>query len=109
MAAYYPRVADPVRYALRQRSAEIGPAVELNDLLACDRFDAMDRVQEIRVPTLIICGAEDDMTPPRYADYLADGIPGAQKSIIPQATHFVQLQQPQAVNAALEQFLATLG
>ncbi len=108
LAAYYSGVAPEVRQAMRQRSAAIGPAVELNDLLACDRFDVMAEVQDIRTPTLVICGAEDAMTPVRYADYLADRIAGAQKVIIPRATHFVQLQQPRQVNASIEHFLAAL-
>ena len=109
MTAYYPGVAEDICQAMRQRSAEIGPAVELNDLLACDRFDVMAEVQNIRLPALVICGAEDPMTPVRYADYLAGQIPGAQQAIIPQATHFVQLQQPQAVNASIADFLQTLS
>lgn len=108
VAAYYAGVEPELRRELEQRSAAIGPAVELNDLLACDRFDVMGEVANIDIPTLVIVGAEDEMTPVRYADYLADRIPGAQKAVIPGATHFVQLQQPQAVNAAIAGFLQTL-
>ena len=82
--------------------------MELNDLLACDRFDVMGEVANIDIPTLVIVGAEDEMTPVRYAEYLADCIPGAQKAIILGAPHFVQLQQPQAVNAAIAGFLESL-
>ena len=49
---------------LRRRGTENGPAVTLNDLRACDEFDIMDRLGEIRVPTLAICGSDDIMTPP---------------------------------------------
>lgn len=107
-AQYYAGVEPALRRAMEQRSAAIGPAVELNDLLACDQFDLMAEAANIRVPTLVICGAEDEMTPVKYADYLADRIPGAQKVIIPGATHFVQLQQPPAVNAAIADFLKSL-
>ena len=107
-AQYYAGVEPALRRAMEQRSAAIGPTVELNDLLACDRFDLMAEVANIRVPTLVLCGAEDEMTPVKYADYLADRIPGAQKVILPGASHFVQLQQPQAVNAAIADFLKSL-
>ena len=107
-SAYYTGVAPEIRQAMEQRSAAIGPAVELNDLLACDRFAVMAEVPNIRIPTLVIVGAEDEMTPVKYADYLANRIPGAQKAIIPGAAHFVQLQQPQAVNAAIARFLQSL-
>lgn len=107
-AQYYAGVEPELRRELEQCAAVIGPAVELNDLLACDRFDLMAEVENIRIPTLVIGGAADEMTPVRYADYLAERIPGAQKAIIPGATHFVQLQQPQAVNAAIAKFLKSL-
>ena len=106
--ARYAGVEPELRRELEQRAAAIGPAVELNDLLACDRFDLMAEVGNIRIPTLVIGGADDEMTPVRYADYLAERIPGAQKAIIPGASHFVQLQQPQAVNAAIAGFLKSL-
>ena len=105
---YYTGVEPELVEVLKARSAEIGPEVELNDLLACDRFDVMQHLQDIRLPALVICGAEDTMTPVRYADYLSNQIPGAQETIIPQATHFVQLQQYQQVNASIERFLETL-
>ena len=107
--AYYPGVAGNLRQVLKRRSREVGPAVELNDLLACDRFDIMEEIGSIALPALVICGAEDAMTPVKYADYLADRIPGARKAIIPQANHFVQLQQPKEVNARIEEFLADLN
>ena len=106
--AYYPGVDPDIVQSLRRRSVEVGPAVELNDLLACDQFDVMNEIQNITLPTLVICGAEDTMTPVKYADFLADNIPGARKAIIPHANHFVQLQQPKLVNASIEEFLASL-
>ena len=104
--AYYPGVARDMQQSLKRRSNEIGPSVELNDLLACDQFDVMEEIQNINLPTLVICGSEDTMTPVKYADFLADRIPGARKVIVPGATHFVQMQQYKKVNASIEEFLA---
>ncbi len=42
------------------------------DFSVCDRFDIMGRVQEIGSPTLIICGDQDALTPPKYSRYLAE-------------------------------------
>ena len=44
---YFKGVALDMQPVLSQRAEEVGPEVELNDLLACDRFDVMDRVREI--------------------------------------------------------------
>ena len=106
--ANYPGVAQDMVESLKRRSLEIGPSVEVNDLLACDGFDVMDEVQNINLPTLVVCGDQDTMTPVKYADYLADNIPGAHKVIVPGATHFVQLQKYKQVNASIEEFVASL-
>lgn len=87
----------------------IGPAVMLNDLLCCDKFDLMDRLQEINLPTLIICGELDTMTPVEYADYLGAGLANSRVEIIPQATHFVFAEKPEAVNKAIEDFIERIS
>ena len=106
--AYYPGVAPDMVQSLKRRSMEIGPSVELNDLVACDRFDVMNEIQNINLPTLVMCGEQDTMTPVKYADYLSENIPGARKVIVPGASHFVQLQKYKQVNAGIEEFVASL-
>ena len=68
--SYFKGVESDIQRVLMQRAQEIGPQVELNDLLACDSFDEMDKVANIKLPTLILCGDQDQMTPKKYADYL---------------------------------------
>lgn len=84
------------------------PLVTLGDFLACDRFDVRDRLAAIRVPTLVVAGAEDRLTPPRYGQFLAETIPGARLVEVAGAGHFPQLEQPDRVNAAIREFLAGL-
>lgn len=91
-----------------KKHLEIGPQAQLNDLICCNKFDAMGRVQKIRVPTLAICGDEDIMTPVKYTNYLAEKIPGAKKVIIEGATHQLPLEKPEQFNKALDEFLKTL-
>jgi len=93
---------------LRRRALENGPAVFLNDMLCCDKFDIMGRVHEIKVPTLALCGSEDVMTPPKYTQYLADRIEGAKGVIIEGGTHMVFAEKPDEVNQAIEDFLRSL-
>ena len=91
--------------ALRETAA----VVTLGDFMACDRFDAMTTLEAIRVPTLVLVGRDDRLTPPKYARFLADTIPGARLVEIESAGHFPQLEQPAAVNAALRAFLSELA
>jgi pimeloyl-ACP methyl ester carboxylesterase len=95
---------DYQREALEKRK-DIGPAVMLNDFLCCDKFDIMDRVQEIKLPALIICGELDMMTPVKYANYLGTKLTNSRVVIIPQATHLVFAEKPEAVNEAIEDFV----
>jgi len=102
--------ADPeVRSAMIEARMRIGSAVMLNDLLCCDKFDIMDRVHNIKLPTLVICGSEDEMTPVKYTKYLADKIEGAIKVIVDGATHAVAREKPKEVNQTIEKFLASLN
>ncbi len=102
-------VTDPkMRQAMLESRMRIGPEVMLNDLLCCDKFDIMNRIQAIKLPTLVLCGAEDEMTPVKYTRFLADKIEGATEVIIEGATHMVFTEKPGAVNEAIEKFLGSL-
>jgi pimeloyl-ACP methyl ester carboxylesterase len=62
-------------------------------------------VGNIRLPTEIICGEADAITPVKYSNYLTRQIEGAHQDIIADADHFVQLKQYQQVNTKIEEFL----
>lgn len=96
-----PRVVARARAALRA----VAPTVVHDDFWAADRFDVMDRVHEIALPTLIVCGEEDRMTPVKYSEYLHQRILRSQLVVIPGAGHMVMLEQPRAVNGAIAEFL----
>lgn len=83
-------------------------ATHLNDFLCCDRFDVMERIAGISLPTLVLCGGEDVMTPVKYSKYLADTIPGSRLVVIPGAGHMVFLQKPEEVNRELGEFFAAI-
>lgn len=91
-----------------RRLLEANPAVVLGDFLACDRFDVLQRLGEISVPTLVVVGTADRLTPPKYSEYLREHIPDAQLLLLEGAGHMVMLEQPAAVTAAIADFLAAL-
>lgn len=98
------RTLAPVRALM----AACPPSVTAADFRACDRFDVMDRLTEVRVPVQVICGADDLLTPVKYSDYLCRQIPGAQQVIIPGGGHLVPWEQPAAVNQAIRRFVAAV-
>jgi pimeloyl-ACP methyl ester carboxylesterase len=92
-----------------QAMGKTDPTVLLGDLTACDRFDLMDEVGDIHVPTLIVCGKDDQLTPPKYAQYLKDRIRNAKLEIIDGAGHMVMIEQPDEFNQRVLRFLQSLG
>jgi len=80
----------------------------LADFHACNGFDVMNRVGEIRVPTLVVNGDDDRLTPLKYAEYLAVNIPGAVLKIIHGAGHLAMLEKPTEVNAVIAAFIHSL-
>jgi pimeloyl-ACP methyl ester carboxylesterase len=85
------------------------PEVTIGDFTACNSFDLMDRIGDIKAPTLVVCGKDDQLTPPKYSEFLAQRIPQARLTLVEQAGHYVHLEQPDRVNAAIRQFLFVLG
>jgi pimeloyl-ACP methyl ester carboxylesterase len=104
----YAQVAPELRETVIRKTARVGAAMQLNDLLCCDKFDVMDRIHQIKLPTLVLCGSEDQMTPVKYSQYLASKIEGARQVIIEGGTHLVFMEKPDEVNRAIEQFLDSL-
>jgi len=94
-----------VRQGQRQM-LEIAPPTLHDDFAACNAFDIMERLSEIRCPTLAVCGTEDQLTPPKYAAFLAEKIAGAELKLIEGAGHMVIIEKPEILAEAIEAALA---
>lgn len=92
-----------------KRMAETRASVLYGDFLACAAYDETERIDSIRCPTLIVCGAEDRMTPPRHSQYLANRIPGSLLKVIPDTGHMAQLEQPRLLADTVQEFLADIS
>ena len=93
---------------LVQRAAQIGPDVGLNDLLCCDKFDVLSEISRISLPTEIIAGSMDQLTPVKFSDYLASNIVNSEEYVVQGGDHFLQLQHHKEVNGRIEKFLQRL-
>ena len=71
------------------------------------RIDARPALGAIRCPALVLAGEQDLQTPPDIAREIAAGIPGSSLVIVPDCGHLSTLERPDAVNRALEQWLAS--
>lgn len=74
---------------------------------ALPKINVTARLKEIKTPTLVICGNDDPATPPAMARVIQENIPGARLALIPQAAHLANIEQPEAFNRALADFLSS--
>lgn len=72
------------------------------------RADSTATLREVSVPTLVLCGAEDALTPPSEAEAIRDGIRGSRLELVPAAGHLANVEAPEAFGRALRGFLAGL-
>jgi pimeloyl-ACP methyl ester carboxylesterase len=104
-----PSAPEPVRLRLRQMMDAV-PAQTIAHCLtaARDRLDSSQRLGDIRVPTLVVVGEHDTVTPPAVAQAMQQGIPNARLATIPGAGHMPPIEQAQEFNRKVLEFLATL-
>ena len=80
------------------------PSVLHGDFLACDRFDTCERLGDVSLPALILCGADDQLTPVKYSEFLLKTLPNAALQTFPEAGHMVMVEKPEEVNTAIRRF-----
>jgi 3-oxoadipate enol-lactonase len=88
--------------------AEIHPEGYRLAATAFAETDETEVLPRISVPTLVVWGEFDSVVSREEVDYLAQNIRGAQFEIIPKAGHLSNLENPEAFNAAVRRFLATV-
>lgn len=101
------RHQDPeLRRILRTMAEETGPEVFVRQQQACmTRPDSTPDLAAISCPTLVVVGDGDTVTPPALAKEMAAGIHGSHLVTIPDSGHLTTLERPQAVNAALAEWM----
>lgn len=92
---------------LRQMTQRVGKAAYLRQQQAIiDRPSSLEALSTITVPTLIICGEADAITPVSCSEEMAAQIPGAALHIIPDCGHLSSLEKPETVTALLREWLS---
>ena len=94
---------------IRQVMLDVGPecAVRQNRAIV-GRGDYREALPGIAIPTLVMCGREDRITPPHLSEELASLIPAARLEWIDDAGHMSPLEQPERVASLLRTLLPTL-
>ena len=85
---------------------ETGPeAFVRQEKAIISRSDARAILATIKCPTLVLVGDADELTPPDIAREIVGGIAGAKLTVVPDCGHLATLERPEAVNAALGEWL----
>ena len=100
LSAGRPEYAQAASVAFRRA----GKPTYLAGLRAIAGLDLRRSLDQVAVPTLILCGSEDRPNIP-LSEELAAGIPRAELEIVPGANHLWNLQQPEAFNQTLAAFV----
>lgn len=101
-----PEVAEHV-LAMMRGTSPLGAAAALRGRAA--RPSYVELLPRIAVPTLVVVGDQDELTPIAEAELIAARVPGATLEIIQGAAHLPNLERPAEFNAALTRFLESLA
>lgn len=94
---------------IRDELFKVKPEVVYGDFSACNKFDRMNDVQRISCPVLVLCGAEDQLTPIQYSEYLHQKIENSRLVVVPGAGHSIMLEIHREFNSALQDFVRSLA
>ncbi len=107
--SFGPKASPRLKELATQRMGQSHPSVLYNDYLACNAFNAVDQIEKIKVPTLILCGMEDKMIPLKYSKSLRDSIGSAQLIVVEDAGHMLMLEQPDVTANLISRFMKDLA
>lgn len=91
---------------MQQMARDFGAASFIRHQRALQRRpDAQRSLQKLKVPTMVLCGAHDTLTPPKRHESMANLVPGAELVVLPNAGHLPTLEAPHEVSIGLEAWM----
>lgn len=102
-----PAAPDAVLDAFLALPRQLTNEAAIVDFRATDRFDRMADAGRISLPTLVIGGDGDALTPAKYQAFLAEKIQGSERVVLPGAGHMAHLEAPDAFAAAVSRFVGS--
>ena len=97
-----------LKRTLQEMAADVGPKAFVRQQKAImSRMDSRPFLAAIHCPTLVLVGDGDELTPPELSKEICAGISGARLVAVPGCGHLSTLEKPDAVNAALAEWLST--
>jgi len=104
----HPEIPVSVVAWLQERIGKASAQATYADFQANNNFDVMNRLSEIKTPTLVVGGSDDRMAPQKFTDFLASSISGSRLEVLAPGGHYPMVEQAERFNRVLEVFLANL-
>ena len=96
----------PLLNTILDMALNIGPALFIQQMIAGrDRDDSIDTLQTYQGPSLVLCGDDDLVCPPERHDDMANLLTRSERVTVPGSGHYSSMENPEAVNKALEALL----
>ncbi|MEQ1880600.1 MAG: alpha/beta fold hydrolase [Burkholderiales bacterium] len=97
---------EPLVQGIRDMAERVGVEAYVRQQQAImSRIDFRPRLKDIRVPTLVLCGRQDQLTPLDCSEEMAGAIPGAKLVVIEDCGHMATLERPAEVNTAMREWV----
>lgn len=106
--AWAKHIPDKIKEESVQELLKTPVEIIRGDYLACDGFDVRERLGEITIPTLILAGTQDKMTPFDWSKTLVDNIPNAKLEMIENGGHMFPLEQPEKIRDVIISWIENL-
>jgi pimeloyl-ACP methyl ester carboxylesterase len=96
-----------IRFVTNEMMKCKGP-VAFSDYEACNGFDVRQKLATITLPTLIMVGEEDKLTPVPWSTYMKENIPKSKIIVMKGSSHLPMLERPSDFNRHLSEFVTSL-
>ncbi|MEM7009817.1 MAG: alpha/beta hydrolase [Thermodesulfobacteriota bacterium] len=100
--------SEQLKHEFRDGLLNIRPEVSYGDLIACNEFNILNKLDKINVPSLIVSSDKDILTPTKYGEYLHQNIYGSEFHQIKGSGHFILQEKPIEFNQILQNFLSDI-
>ena len=97
-----------LRERLMERHRQVGPMSQYHDLMTIDAFDVRDRIATLKPKLLLLRGMDDPGNPPEYEKEMHEAVAGSRYVKLSGVGHFPPTENPEKINALIEEFVAAL-
>ncbi|MBS4200777.1 alpha/beta hydrolase [Bacillus sp. FJAT-49732] len=108
LAGFSPKTSETVHQKVGNCLAQTPVDSTIQDFEALNEYDLSKSLDKINVPTLVIVGEDDILTPLELSHFLHESIPSSNLTVIPDAGHYVMSEQPEAFQKHVKSFINKL-